>query len=425
MERVPQAWLDHYRQTTDQATGWLRDSRAQGLAHFTQDGLPHRRNEAWKYSSLVGHPAIALSPARQSGAVSAEDLANLAWNPGYHVLLVDGFYRPEYTVLPHGAGITAGSLAEAIQTNDVANLGQIGNPRDMAALNLAGWQDGFFLSLAPGIALDHPIQVIHLATSAHLSQSRSLIQLGENARCEIIEHFVGKEAHLLNTATEIHAAANSQIDHYQLFESKPNALQIADIGVAQQSGSRFHSHVLAVGEGATRNQITARMNGENAECDLSGLSVLSGKAHADHHTRVEHNVPNCTSQEFYKGIIDDQAKAIFTGRVLVARDAQQTRARQATHNLLLSPQAEADARPQLEIYADDVQCSHGATVGQLDETALFYLRSRGVHEKTARNLLIYGFAEEVLDRIPNETLREPFQTRMMERLPGGEASQWL
>jgi len=428
-----QAWIEHYRRLASQAAPWLQNARLNALERFANSGLPGRRNEAWKYSAISAHPATQLMPTQQAGALPAEFWPNsgLDWENTYQIVLVDGFFQPNLARLPTQSGVRVSAMAEAtLQDAEDAELVKkylkVDAGEDLAALNVAGWQDGFCLLLAQNVQLDKALHVIYLYTG-EMSQTRSLLYMAPNSQCAIIEHVVsvGEKASFTTTSTEIIAQADARVTHYKLIEQNAAALHSASLRIDQQANSDFHSHVLALGKGMVRNQISACLSGQGAQCALSGLSVLTDQAHADHHTHIEHSTPDCTSREFYKGIYDGKAKGIFTGRVLVAPHAQRTSAQQTNHNLLLSREAEADARPQLEIYADDVQCSHGATVGQLDENALFYLCSRGVEETTARNLLIYGFAEEVLDQISDESVRAHFQARMIDQLPGGHEIQRL
>ena len=248
---------------------------------------------------------------------------------------------------------------------------------------------------------------------------RKLMITAVNTEASIIEHHLGGGSTLGTTVTLVHTAQDARITHLKLQQQDATAIHLAQIKAEQARGSYFASHSLSFGARLARNDIHTRFDGEGCETLLNGLYHVDGRRHVDHHTLIEHASPLGTSREYYRGLVDGNARGVFSGRIIVAQDAQRTDAVQRCDNLLLSRMAEADARPELEIYADDVKCAHGATVGQMDEDALFYLRTRGIDEIRARQLLTYAFAAEVLDRIALASLRSSARATLLARLPGG------
>lgn len=436
---MTQHYLDLHKSLAADLPGahlpWLQQRREEGLARFAEIGFP--RNEAWKYTQLALFARRAFHPAAGPSGVDEQTLRQLGleWPDAYRLVFIDGHYvlgLSKIDMLPEG--VVLGSLAEAYHNHPRILEQHLGCYTDLtgeglSALNTAFMQDGFFLNLSHGIGLEQPVHVVFLSsTNADgMAQPRNLIVAEAGSRAKVIEHYaaLGEGTYFTNTVTEVAAHADSHIEHFKLQEESAKTLHVAALGVHQAGASRFDSHVMLLGGQLTRNAISTALDAEGAECNLYGLYLLEGRQHADNHTRVEHRKPSCASKEYYKGVLGGHARGIFSGRVLVAQDAQHTDSQQTNHNLLLSEDAEADARPQLEIYADDVKCSHGATVGQLDETAMFYLRSRGIDQGTARNLLIYAFAEEVLDFIKLPGLHEQMRGRLIARLPESERIRQL
>jgi Fe-S cluster assembly protein SufD len=419
---MTQYYLDLYKDLPTAPLPWLQQQRSAALAQFAANGWP--QNEAWKYTRIAPLLRKNFSPAAPA-RLSSEDLArlHLDWPDAYRLVFYNGHYQAhlsQLALVPEK--IILGTLTEALHNHPhllEAQLGKIANIHDegFTALNSAFMADGLFLYLPHGTSLEQPVHVVFLSSGASLSQPRNLIIAENGTHAKVIEHFASLDdsTGLTNAVTEIVAETGSDISHFKLQEESLKHLHVADLTVTQRG--HFHSHALLLGGLITRNAIRTVLDAEQAECNLYGLYLLEGRQHADTHTHIEHSRPACTSKEYYKGILGGHARGVFSGRVRVAPDAQQTDSQQSNHNLLLSDDAEADSRPQLEIYADDVKCAHGATIGQLDETALFYLRSRGIDPVTARNLLIYAFAEEVLDFIKLPAIHEQMRTRLIARLP--------
>jgi Fe-S cluster assembly protein SufD len=335
--------------------------------------------------------------------------------------------------LPAGAEI--GPLWPALDSRSElveAAFGDVEVAEAPAALNAAFAADGAIVRLEPGVELPAVVHLVFVATTAGAAvHPRNLIVAGAGAQATVMEHFVafggaaadGGPACLTNAVTRVHADTDTRITHVKLQLESHATVHLASIAAVQQQGSFFASHSMSFGARLARNDIGSRFDGEHCEVLLNGLYLVDGKRHVDHHTRIEHDHPRGISREYYRGILAEAARGVFTGRIKVAPGAVRTDAVQRTDSLLLSAQAETDARPELEIYADDVKCAHGATVGQLDEDGLFYLRSRGLDEADARNVLIYAFAAQALARIEPASLRRRAEAAIRARLPGGDAME--
>lgn len=441
-------WLGRHRDTAARLPGadlpWLVRLREEAIDRFADEGWPTTRRENWRHTSLafMGQQALAVREAAapetvvaalraryQAARGAAQDAAQQgtesASKDGHWVVFVDGHFAPALSAiggLP--GGVRIGSLADALaQTPEKveAAFGQAGDGEAPAALNAALAADGAWIRLARGSVVEAPIHLVFLTATAADQHLRNLVIAEAGAQSTIVEHYpAGAAGSTLTTAvTRVLAAQDSHVTHLKLQQEAPEAIHLATIEAEQARGAVFASHSLSFGARLARNDIRTRLAGEGAEALLNGLYHADGRRHVDHHTRIDHARPQGTSREFYRGLLDGSARGVFTGRILVAQDAQRTDAMQRCDNLLLSRLAEADARPELEIYADDVKCAHGATVGQLDEDALFYLRSRGVDAVHARQLLTYAFAAEVLERIAHAPLRALGRAALLERLPEG------
>ena len=461
---------------------WLARLREDAIDRFADEGWPTTRRENWRHTSLafMGQQALAVrevvapeavvaalraryqaarSPektpaddqlslrgqARSHGAEGAvgadlpansqtgatEDAGHRPANDvackgdGHWLVFVDGRFAPALSAiggLPGGAKI--GSLADALKHTPEAVEAAFGSASDgetPQALNAALATDGAWIRLGRGVVVEQPIHLVLIGATVADQHLRNLVVAEAGAQATIVEHYpAGAAGSTLTTAvTRVLAAQDSHVTHLKLQQEAPEAIHLATIEAEQARGAVFASHSLSFGARLARNDIRTRLAGEGAEALLNGLYHADGRRHVDHHTRIDHARPQGTSREFYRGLLDGSARGVFTGRILVAQDAQRTDAMQRCDNLLLSRLAEADARPELEIYADDVKCAHGATVGQLDEDALFYLRSRGVDAVHARQLLTYAFAAEVLERIAHAPLRALGRAALLERLPEG------
>jgi Fe-S cluster assembly protein SufD len=407
---------------------WLEHARRGALEWFSGRGFPTAHDEDWKYTNAAAierRPMPVVTVPRRASAQQVQSLT-FAELPCHLVVFCDGRFDPTFSsiaVLP--AGVRIRSLAEVIAQDGerLAALLAAEPENAFAALNLAFMTDGVVIELARGAVVERPIHLLYIAGQAETSvHYRNIIVAGENAQATVVEHYAGEHgsSYLTNTVTTIVGAANSSVEHYKLQQESVKAFHVAGIHATQASDSRFTSHSIALGGAIARNDITSRLAAEGAECTLSGFYMVGGRQLVDHHTRIDHAKPRGTSREFYRGVLDGAARGIFNGKVVVHPDAQHTDAEQSNHNLLLSKAAEVDTKPQLEIYADDVKCSHGATVGQLDDNMLFYLRSRGIEPEVAKALLIYAFAHDIIGRIRLDPLKRHIERHLISMLPEGE-----
>jgi len=429
LTRVPHALAGH-------AVPWVLAARQSAFERFAAHGFPTKREEEWKYTdvSVIGRRA-SLAPDNIPPDPSSEAKL-LAWalsDEGMHLMVfVNGHYASGLSKvgdLP--AGVRLESLASML--DNAADLpesffDQQHEHTIFSALNNAFATDGAVLNLAAGTVLEAPIYLLFIASGPGVAiYPHNIVVAGEGARATVIEHYMGTlDAHnFTNAITQINLGAGAKIEHCKLLQEGPAASHIAGIHAEQAADSHFVSHSFALGGRLARNDITAQLLGKGCHCTLSGLYLLDDRQHMDHHTRIDHLAPEGVSREYYRGILDGASRGVFNGKVVVHHGANKTDAHQANHNLLLSRQAEVDTKPQLEIFADDVKCTHGATVGRLNDDSLFYLRSRGIDAELARSVLIYGFANDIIGRIGVPDLRARIEHLVLERLPQGEQIKGL
>ncbi len=388
---------------------WLRSLRSRALDRFLETGFPTPRMEEWKYTSVAPITRAPLVPAfgHSRGTLPPGALDRLLlWDAGVHRLVfVDGRYAPELSSAAFRSRVRVESLAAALARDPAGlekHLAGFSGPdgRAFKALNTAFAADGAFLEVPAGAEVERPIHLLFVATRREqplMFAPRNLVVLGEGSRATLIESFAGPPGAcwLTNAVTEIGLGPGAVLDHYKVQEEGEAAFHVAGTEVHLDSGSAFRSHLFSFGAVLSRNEIDVLFTGEGATAGLNGLLVLGGAQHADCRTFVDHAVPHGSSAQSYRGILDGRARGVFSGRVLVRPGAQKTDSRQSNKNLILSRGASADSKPQLEILADDVKCTHGAAIGELDPDAVFYLRSRGVGKEEARSMLVRAFAGEI------------------------------
>ncbi len=430
-----------YAATADSLPGTqqraVRALREQSLEQFTALGFPTTRLEDWKYTNVAPIAEGGFVPAvrRAHEVPTAQAVAALLFPDldAHRLVFVDGHYTEALSAigsLPPGA--TVMSLAAAL-THDpgpvAAGLNRLAPADDhaFAALNAAFFADGAYIVLERGVEVDRPVHLVFLATASaagHMLPVRNLILAAEGSRATILEHYVCLAAegrYFTSVVTEVKAAPGAALEHLRLQQESETAFHVGGLYARLEQGSRLAATAVDLGGRLVRNDVQAALTAAGAQCVLNGLYVVDGRSHVDNHTHVDHAQPHGTSREFYKGVLDGRARAVFNGRIVVHPNAQHTDAQQENRNLLLSEDAEVDTRPQLEIYADDVKCSHGTTVGSLDADALFYLRSRAMDEQAARDLLTYAFAHDLLARIRLAPIRLALEQRLTTRLLHGRA----
>ena len=400
---------------------WVDGLRGEGLARFGELGLPGPRVEAWKYTNLkwIGRTKFASGAAVPQPELDAVPVGGLEID-AIRLVLVNGRLHPSFSgcdSLPIGVSVTAlhnavvGGL-EGLERGIVEMA--CGHDMPMLALNSAYLQDGVVIEIADGMALEKPIHLIFVSVANGdpvAFHPRNLITLGAGSAVTIYESHVcvGGASYLSNGAASIWLGEGAVLRHRKLQNESAKAYHVSMAAVVLGARANYENYTLHIGGRLARNEIHATLEGRGANCSLYGAYVGQGQQHIDTTTFVDHAVPECTSREVYKGALDDNSRGVFQGKILVRKDAQKTDGHQLNKALLLSEGAEIDAKPELEIYADDVKCSHGATAGELDEEQLFYLRSRGVTEAEARGLLVTAFLEESLEVISDEGCRDTFR----------------
>jgi Fe-S cluster assembly protein SufD len=421
-----QPWMAAIEARPRAGPRWLQDLRDRGAARFAALGFPTVREEDWRFTSVA---PIASTEFRLAapGHLRADELNGFLYADAPHrLVLVNGRCSPELSRtsgLPPGTRF--GSLAAAVveQGETVARyLGQLADfaTRAFAALNTAFLDDGAFVQIPEGAVLDAPLQILFVSTTgpSAMSHPRLLIVAGDGSQSRIVETYVGvgEQTYFTNAVTEIFAGENAVLDHYKVQEESVEAYHVASMHVHAARSATFSSHSFALGGRLVRNDVLAILDGEGAECTLNGLYLADGDRLVDNHTTIDHAKAHCPSHEVYKGILGGRARAIFNGKIIVRPDAQKTDAKQTNRALLLTDDAVINTKPQLEIFADDVKCTHGAAIGQLDEDALFYLQARGLTLSEARDLLIHAFAGEILQRVQIEPLRQALEAELYAQL---------
>jgi Fe-S cluster assembly protein SufD len=406
---------------------WLADRREAAIARFRETGLPSVRDEDWRQTPVgpIARTTFGLAPAVDRIPEAA--LARLGFDgafAGRQVVLVNGRFVPGLSSLEKADGVRVESLAAVLARDPAALEGRLGaalrDANPFATLNTAFLADGAVVTIAPGAAVAAPVHVLHYSSpggAPAASHPRVLVVAGRASQSTLVESYGGEGTYLTNAVTEAILEDGAHLDHYTLQRESAEAFHVATLAVAQGRDARFSSCSVLVGGSLARQDVQQAFAAEGGECALAGLFLASDSQVIDVHTRVDHAVPHCTSRQVYKGIVDGRARGVFVGRVFVAKDAQKTDAQQTNKNLLLSRQALVHSVPQLEILADDVKCKHGSTTGQIDPSALFYLRSRGIGEDTARSLLTYAFASDIVSRIRVEPVRSGLSRYLRDRLP--------
>jgi Fe-S cluster assembly protein SufD len=421
------------------ATPWLGRIREAAVARFAELGFPTTRQEEWKYTSVepIARTAFARATAGAGGWKAAEvDRLLAGGRPAVLAVFVNGRYAAELSSPQAGAaGVRVGSLrqflaqdAERLEAHLARHAAVEQNP--FAALNTAFIEDGAYVEIPPRQEFEEPIHLLFLADAGVgpiVAHPRVLVVAGQSSQATVIETYAGRErtAYFTNSVTEVIAGPDSRLDHYRVQREGEEALHVATQQFHIGRDAALSTHSIALGGALVRNDVNAVLDGEGASCTLNGLFLARRTQHVDNQTRIEHARPHGSSRELYKGILAGRARGAFNGRIVVRPDAQKTDAKQTNKNILLSSEALMDSNPQLEIYADDVKCTHGSTTGQVDEEAVFYLRSRGVDRASARSLLVYAFAGDIIDRVKVEPLRRRLDAELHEWLPAaalGEAA---
>ena len=406
---------------------WLRVLRDRALERVGALTLPSTHDEAWRFTPLAAFARQSFHPLRTPTRLQLEDIKPLCIEEATtRLVFVDGVHAPELSGLKPDAALTVGTLPAMLSTQAAsleAHLGQqvTGHDAFFAALNTAFLQDAAVLVVPRDTALAAPVHLLFISTQSEVaSHPRLLLVAGAGSKVTVIEDYVAlhEGSYFTNAVTEVVVGANAQLEHVRLQRESKHSFHMASCAVSLAAASRYHSTSVALGGQTSRLDLTVTQTAEGSECLLDGLALIKGEQLADTHTFIDHAKPHGTSRQLHKCIVGGTAHAVFNGQVMVRPGAQKTDSAQSSRNLLLSSRAQVDTQPQLEIFADDVKCTHGATVGQLDSDEVFYLQSRGLSERVARNLLTYAFGAEVINRIPVASLRQQLEQTVLEQTTG-------
>lgn len=431
---------------------WLQALRAEALAQFAEQGFPSPREEEWRYTNVSGIEKKLFVPSAdlKTGVIDTDWLKSYQLENAWSVVLVNGHFSAELSVLTDlPETVSVMSMADALakqpdQVEKYFGLAASQSEHSFIAFNTAWFSDGLFVHVPAKQVLDRPIQLLHIVTGDDaMATTRNIIIADEMAELKVVETFIAKDgvyaeslsgtgsaggssnAYLTAAVTEVFIGSNADLTLYKMQSESEKAYHFGGSYVKQARDARFTHHNFAFGGLLARSDIHADLD-HGSECELNGLYLGVKRQHIDNHTRINHLKPYGISRELYKGVLDDRARGVFQGRVIVAIDAQKTDSQMNNRNLLLSDDAEADTKPQLEIYADDVKCGHGVTVGQLDEKSIFYLQSRCVDEETARNMLTFAFANEMVDKVKIRDLHDMILEQVLSRFPQeGVNKEWL
>jgi Fe-S cluster assembly protein SufD len=421
------------QRTAGGSPNWMTRLRESAMDRFEQLGFPSVKEEEWKYTNVAPISKTTFEPVIGPGdvpkALTPAEIVNFTYaetEKSRLVFLNGNLIQPQVSGLP--AGVAAIDLVEAVAHEKYGALirehlarNADYNANGFTALNTALFSSGAFVLIPRGVVLESPLHLLFISNPAEPKPAtfpRALIVAEENSRASIIESYVGldHESYFTNAVIEIVLKDGARLEHYKIQRESTEAFHVATTSADLGSNSVYDTTAINFGAQLSRHDIQVRMNHEGAECWVDGLYMLGDGQHADTHSVIDHQQPHCTSHQLYKGILDGKSHAVFNGKIFVRHGAQKTDAMQTNKNLLLSNDARIDTKPQLEILADDVKCAHGAAVGQIDENELFYLETRGIHPDLAKNLLTYGFAEEVIDKIKIESIKSQLDEAVLNRI---------
>jgi Fe-S cluster assembly protein SufD len=417
----------------------LQGLRKAAMERFAELGLPTARLEEWRFTNVAPIADAAFVPPRETngngnGAVGrALERAAFDRMTGQRIVFVNGRYAPGRSSLDRlPAGVIVENLADAVQADPgiLEHLTRYasGDDRAFVALNTGFLSDGAFVRIADGTQVEEPICVVFVSTgegAPSVSYPRVLVLAGDNSEAAVVEGYLAAEGvdasagdvYFTNAVTEISAGRNARIEHYKLQWESEAAFHVSTVAARQARDSALRSYSISLGGALVRNDLDVVLDGEGADCVLNGLYMVAGRQHVDNHTTIDHVQPHSSSLETYKGVLAGASRAVFSGRIIVRPDAQKIVARQTNKNLLLSEDAVINTKPQLEIHADDVKCFHGATIGMLDDDALFYLRSRGLDLEAARSMLIHAFVSDIVGEVKVTAIRDHLEQLVRARLP--------
>ncbi|HEU4929347.1 MAG TPA: Fe-S cluster assembly protein SufD [Candidatus Krumholzibacteria bacterium] len=413
---------------------WLHELRREGIDRFTELGFPSLKEEEWRFTRTRPIAEVDFRPAEKAPPIDAKILVARTFDDSqcHRLVLLNGRFDPSLSrisELPRGVRI--GSLAEALRQDgdrirELLKRGTRDSQR-FAALNTAFLLDGVYIEIPEGVALDRPIHVVYVTSSSSaptMTHPRVVIVAAKNSDAVVVESFfgAGEGAYFTNAVAQIDVGENAGLRHYRVQRESTASFHVGFQHAVLAKSARFATLSVTMGGSLVRNDIHTMLEGEGIDARVDGLYLAGARQHVDNHTFIRHGQPHCHSFELYKGILDDKARGVFNGRIFVDPVAQKTDAKQENNCMLLSDEARINSNPQLEIFADDVKCTHGAAIGKTDDTAIFYLRSRGIPHAEARDLMVYAFASEVLERIELEPLKRRLEGDLFDWLHAARAA---
>ena len=427
VERLVEAYRAFAANGASGAPAWLKELRDRGIARFGELGFPTTKQEAWRFTSVAPLTETAFDLAHPALRLPTPDaIKPFLLSDGPRLVFINGFLARSLSTPLLGDVRLDGLAQTLVDAPDLVrqHLSKYAPfvDRPFAALNTAFVRDGAFVHVPAKMTIDEPIQLLFLATPADrarlVTHPRNLIVLEREARATVVETYaaLGGGVYWTNAVTEVVVGDDARVDCYRVQRESDRAYHVAVTDVHQGRDTTVNVHAVSFGAALARHDLRGTLAGPGGYLILNGLYLLAGEQHADHHTAIDHAAPHCESHEYFNGVLDGRSRGVFNGRIIVRPGAQKTDSKQTNNNLLLSADAHADSQPQLEIYADDVKCTHGSTVGPLDPKALFYLRSRGIGEAEARRLMTYGFAAEILNRMDVAPLRAQLDGIVRARL---------
>jgi len=416
--------FEAFRAASAYGPEWLRTARASAFGRFLERGFPTTRDEEWKFTNVTPIAQIDWHRAKKTsgvffsgaGAKMTPDVVSI------RAVIVNGRVSAELSTLDElPEGVTISTKQEAWETMPAHEGPSLKSDHPFVLLNTAFFEDGLFIHIAPHAVVTEPIHIVCVAepgAEPTMVSPRVFVVVGEQAQVSIVETYTSGDGQpvLTNAVTEVLLGPGAIVDHVKVQQESASTFHMSSTFVHLHRASTFTSHAITFGGRIARNDISATLAGEGAECTLNGLYVADGETLVDTHTTIDHAQPHCPSHEVYKGILTGKARGVFNGKIIVRPDAQKTDAKQTNKALLLSGDASINTKPQLEIFADDVKCTHGATIGQLDDNQMFYLRARGIHRNDARNMLIHAFASDVLNGIKHDAIRAELEAVLVSKL---------
>ncbi len=416
--------LKSWSTKSTESLSWLNQLRTQAIDRVSTQKLPTRRDEEWRFTDISSLTCLPYQPSQPEHNLQAQDIEHLYLSEAKNRLVfVDGHYSPQLSTIIDSTALVIGNLPAFLSTHTSmleSHLGQYAkfDNNVFAALNTAFLRDGALIVVPKNTAIADPIHLLFIATQNKVTSYPRCLLIGEiGSNVTLVEDYIALQqaTYITNSVTEISLAANAHAKHIRIQRESTQAFHLANCAVSLAHASNYQSVSISLGSQISRYNLDVRLADEAAECTIDGLTLISDHQLADTHTCIDHVKPNGTSRQQHKCIVDNTAHAVFNGKIIVRPHAQRTNSSQSSRNLLLSKTAQVDTKPQLEIFADDVKCAHGATVGQLDEEEIFYLESRGLSETASRNLLTYAFGAEIISRIPVTSLRQQLEQAVLKQ----------